>query len=95
MDRRPFQYSLASLLLLTTACAVLMSLAKTFPRASVAAAVLGLMLVAPLLFFLGSLLIYHSDIFFRKRTLLSRVYAPLAGLLCIIAGLLCFFFLLL
>ena len=89
-DRRPFQYSLASLLLLTTACAVLMSLAKTFPNAAIRVVEVGLMSIGPLLFFLGSLLVFHGEIFFRHSKRFARVYAPLIGLVCIIGGLLFF-----
>ena len=35
MGGKPYQFSLFSLLTLTTACAVLLSLVKTFPRASI------------------------------------------------------------
>ena len=55
MDRTRYQFSLFSLLVLTTVCAVLMSLAKTFPAAALWVAGLALMTLGPLLFFLGSL----------------------------------------
>jgi len=87
MDKRPFQYSLYSLLVLTTACAVLMSLVKTFPNASILVAAFGLLLAGPLLFFLGTILVFHPQLFFHHRTRYVRVYAPLAGLLCIAVGL--------
>jgi hypothetical protein len=93
MDKRPFQFSLGSLLLLTTACAVLMSLAKTFPNAAIRVVEIGLMSIGPLLFFLGSLLVFHGEIFFSHSKRFVRVYAPLVGLLCIIGGLLWFLFL--
>ena len=93
VDRTRYQFSLYSLLVLTTACAVLLSLVKTFPNASVRVAEFGLMLAGPLLFFLGSILIFHGEIFFRHSKRFAHVYAPLIGLLCIIAGLLWFLFL--
>lgn len=93
MDRKPFQYSLSGLFILTTACAVLMSIVKTFPNASAHLAGLGLMLAGPLLFFLGSLLVFHGEVFFRHSKRFARVYAPLIGLLCIIAGVILFLFL--
>jgi hypothetical protein len=86
MDRTRYQFSLFSLLVLTTACAVMCSLVKTFPRASVCVAEIGLMLAGPLLFFLGSLLVFHGEIFFRHSKRFAHVYAPLIGLLCILAG---------
>jgi hypothetical protein len=86
MDRRRYQFSLGSLLVLTTVCAVLLSLVKTFPRASTVVASLGLMSVGPLLFFLGAILVYHSELFFPDATRWIRVFAFLAGLLCIITG---------
>ena len=93
MGEKPFQYSLFSLFVLTTACAVLLSLVKTFPNASASVAAVGLMVAGPLLFFSGSLLIYHSELFFRNRTRFVRVFAPLAGFLCILLGVLFVLFL--
>jgi len=90
MDRKRFQFSLSSLLVLTTACAVLLSLVKTFPNAAAGLAAFslwfGLNWAGPFLFFLGSLLVYHSELFFPDETRIARVCAPLAGILCIIAG---------
>ena len=91
MDRKRYQFSLASLLLLTTACAVLLSLAKTFPEASAVVATFALKVAGLLLFFWVSLMIYYSELFFPGGTRFLRVYVPLAGLFCIIAGLLFFF----
>ncbi len=93
MSSKPFQYSLASLLLLITACAVLLSFVKTFPEASLRITELGLMAIGPLLFFVGGLLVFHGEIFFRRSRRFARVYSPLIGLACIIAGLLWFVFL--
>ena len=79
MDRRPFQYSLFSLLVLTTACAVVLSFVKTFPNAALRVAEVTLMSVGPLLFFLGNLFVFHGEIFFRHSKRFARVYAPLVG----------------
>ena len=86
MDRTRFQFSLSSLLALTMACAVLLSFVKTFPDALARVAEIGLMLAGPLLFFLGSLLVFHGEVFFRHSKRFAHVYAPLIGLVCIITG---------
>ena len=97
MDRKRFQFSLGSLLVLTTAWAVLLSLVKTFPRASAGVAAFGLwfglLSAPPFLLFLGSLLVYHSELFIPRGTRLVRVYALLAGILCIVSGIVLFFLL--
>ena len=93
MGEKPYQFSLFSLFTLTTACAVLLSLVKTFPSASVCVAEIGLMPAGPLLFFLGSLLVFHGEVFFRHSKRFAHVYAPLIGLVCIIAGVALFLFL--
>jgi len=86
MDRKPFQFSLLSLLILTTVWAVLLSFVKTFPNAAAHIAQFVLLLAEPWLFGLGSLLVLHAALFFPDRTRIIRVYARLAGLLCIITG---------
>jgi hypothetical protein len=93
MDRTRYQFSLYSLLALTTACSVLLSFAKTFPEASLSIVGFGLMAIGPLLFFLGSLLIFHGEIFFRHSKRFAHVYAPLLGLVCIVMSVLFFVFL--
>ena len=65
MGEKPYQFSLFSLLTLTTALTHA-QLVNTFPRASICVAEIGLMLAGPLLFFLGSLLVFHGEVFFRK-----------------------------
>ena len=80
-DRTRFQFSLQSLFILTTACAVLLSFAKTFPNAAIRVAEVGLMSIGPLLFFLGSLLclprrnLLSPQQALRSRMLPSQVYS--------------------
>jgi hypothetical protein len=93
MDRKPFQFSIFSLLVLTTVCAVLLSFVKTFPNASARVAAFVLIMAEPWLFGLGSLLVLHPTLFFPDGPRFARIYARLAGLLCIITGILLFLFL--
>jgi len=86
MERKPFQYSLLSLLLLTTAWAALLSFVKTFPNAAAHVAQFGILLAWPWLFVLGIILALAPTLFFPDKTRVVRVYARLAGLLCIITG---------
>ena len=86
MERNPYQYSLSSLLVLTTVCAVLLSFWKTFPRAS-AFVVHGILILAgPLLLGFGSFSLYCSDLFFGDRLRFRRIWGPVVGLLCMTAG---------
>ncbi len=84
MDRKPFQYSLSGLFILTTACAVLLSFAKTFPNAAVRC----LILCGPLLLILGSLLVFRSERFLPQQPRFVWVCVLLLGFFYMIACLL-------
>ena len=89
MDRTRFQFSLFSLLALMTACAVLLSLVKTFPNASARC----LIYCGPALFLLASLLVFRSERFLPRNPQVVWVYALLLGFLYMIACLLVIFLL--
>jgi len=86
MDRKRFQFSLFSLLAFTTACSVVLSLVKTFPNEAARAPQVCMMLAWPWLFVWGFFLTFHPTVFFPDKTRIVRVYARLAGPLCLITG---------
>ena len=91
MDRMRFQFSLYSLFVLTTACAVLLSLVKTFSNAAVAE--VSLTLIVSVLFIVGNGLILHS-ILFPDREGFGRSRSLCVGILFVIVSfLLCRLFL--
>ena len=85
MERKPFQYSLFSLLALTTICAVVLSFGKTFPNAALQA---GVMAIGLLLMTTGDLLSFDPPRFLRNSPRLIRLCTYGVGLLFIACGLL-------
>jgi hypothetical protein len=77
VDRKRFQFSLASLLVVMTACAVLLSAAKMFPLAAVAALKIAVLAAVPVACAAGVAIRYRVQRAFDFATLLSATLVAL------------------
>jgi hypothetical protein len=86
VDRKRFQFSLASLLVVMTACAVLLSVAKMFPLAAAVVSKIILLAAGPVICAAGVTILFGAEGSNPEEVRFQSNGWILVGLLCLLGG---------